>query len=382
MSETLAADTLVSLEILPLADGRCFGVATLNAPASLNALSLPMIDLLDPALKAWQRDPQVVGVLIRGTGDQAFCAGGDVVRLTQAAQAWREAGKEGVAPSVKGFFEREYRMDHRLHTFGKPVLVWGNGIVMGGGVGLLMGASHRVVTPQTRLAMPELGIGLFPDVGGSWFLNRLPGGLGRFLALTGAHLNTADVLHVGMADFVLPHAAWEALLEDLQATEWNENPKAHATQLSQVLGVHAADLTQLPTSNVACHRARIDAVIGHDDLPTLAPRLSALALDADPWLARAGRNFANGSPTSAALALALQVRARHLALADVFRLEYNAACGCAAHADFIEGVRALLVDKDKSPRWTPATLNDVSSTWIDSHLWPRYIGKHPLADLG
>ncbi|MFT4194946.1 enoyl-CoA hydratase/isomerase family protein [Ottowia sp.] len=366
---------------LPTASGHVFGRATLNTPASLNALSLAMVDLLDPQLAAWAADPQVAGVVLDAAGDKAFCAGGDVVSLAREIRSLHET-QPGVAPAIASdFFEREYRLDHRIHTFPKPLLVWGHGIVMGGGIGLMAGASHRVVTPRTRLAMPEIGIGLYPDVGGSWFLPRLPGRAGAFLALTGAPLNAADALFAGMADFALRAEDHDALLAAIQGARWQGEAAADGAGLSHLIEALAAGGVELPASPLRAHLDRINAVIGHDRLVDIAPRLAALANDADPWLVQAGAAFAKGSPTSAALALEMQRRCRHASLAEALRLEYQASVGCCAHEDFAEGVRALLIDKDKTPRWTPATLAEVTPAWIDAHLAPRFTGPHPLADL-
>lgn len=375
MSESMEAPVL--FDTMRTASGHQFGRATLNAPAVLNALSLVMIDLLDPQLAAWAEDPQIAGVVLDATGDRAFCAGGDVVRVCRAIQA---AGPGEVPAEATDFFEREYRLDYRIYTFPKPILCWGHGIVMGGGIGLMAGASHRVATPRTRLAMPEIGIGLFPDVGGSWLLPRLPGRSGLFLALTGAPLNAADARFAGLADFVLPHERLSGVLDSLSAGRWQGDQETDGAQLSQLLAGFSTH--DLPPSNLLAHLDRIDAVIGHDRLEDVAPRLAMLADDADPWLAQAGAAFAKGSPTSAALSFELQRRARHLSLADVFRLEYQAAVGCSVHHDFAEGVRALLIDKDKNPRWQPATLGEVTRDLIDAHLAPRFDGPHPLSDLG
>ncbi len=373
----MTTDAPVLFDTLATASGQRFGRATLNVPASLNALSLAMVDLLDPQLAAWAADPGIAGVLLDATGDKAFCAGGDVVGLAQAIRALPPGQ---VPPEASAFFEREYRLDYRIHTYPKPLLVWGHGIVMGGGIGLMAGASHRVVTPRTRMAMPEIGIGLYPDVGGSWLLPRLPGKSGAFLALTGASLNAADALFAGLADFALPHEQHGALLQAIGTTAWQGRPQDDAAQLSHLLRSLGQGVA-LPASPLRTHLERINAVIGHDRLADIAPRLAALAQDADPWLAQAGATFAKGSPTSAALGLELQRRCRHLSLADAFRLELQASVGCCAHPDFAEGVRALLIDKDKSPRWQPASLAEVTPAWIDAHLRPRFDGPHPLADL-
>lgn len=380
LSTAMSQDQPVLFETLTTASGHRFGRATLNVPASLNALSLAMVDLLDPQLAAWADDPQIVGVLLDAAGDRAFCAGGDVVGLAHAIRKLHQSQPGAVPPEAAAFFEREYRLDHRIHTYPKPIVCWGHGIVMGGGIGLMAGASHRVATPRTRLAMPEIGIGLYPDVGGSWLLPRLPGKAGAFLALTGASLNAADALFSGLADFAVPHEQHGALMQAITGAQWQGERDADGAQLSHLLEQLGQGVA-LPESPLRQHLDCINTVIGHDRLEDLAPRLAALAEDADPWLAQAGKTFVTGSPTSAALGLEMQHRCRDLSLADAFRLELQASMGCCAHADFAEGVRALLIDKDKSPRWQPATLAEVTPEWIEDHLRPRFEGAHPLADL-
>ena len=375
----MAESPPVLIETLTTASGHRFGRATLNAPARLNALSLEMVDLLDPQLKQWGADPEIAGVIHDAAGDKAFCAGGDVIGLHDAIKA-TPTGQIPELPAA--FFEREYRLDYRIHTFPKPFLCWGNGIVMGGGKGLLAGASHRVATPTTRMAMPEIQIGLYPDVGGSWVLGRMPGGIGIFLALTAASLNAADARFIGLADFIVPHDRHGALLEAITASVWAGEREADGARLSHLLEGLGQDVA-LPASPLRTHYDRINAVIGHDRLRDAAGRIDALADDPDPWLAAAGKAFRHGSPTSAALAVELQRRARLMSLADIFRLEWNASIGCCLHGEFAEGVRALLVDKDKKPRWQPATLDEVTPELIADYLKPRYRGKeHPLADLG
>ena len=365
----------VVFRTIPTGSGRRFGRATLAAPASLNALSLAMVDALASRLAAWAADPGVVGVMLDGDGDKAFCAGGDVVALHRAI---RETAPGQVPADAARFFEHEYRLDFSLHTWPKPLLCWGHGIVMGGGIGLLAGASHRVVTPDTRLAMPEIAIGLYPDVGASWFLGRAPGRTGLFLALTGAPLNAADACFAGLGDVVLRHGDRGRVIEDIAAAHWTGDAVIDSARLSRLLDARARDV-DVPASRLEAHLGRIGAVIGHETLADIAPRMALLAGDPDPWLAAAGAAFAKGSPTSARLSMEMQQRARHLSLADVFRLEYRASVGCCMHPDFAEGVRALLVDKDRSPRWTPSRPDDVTDAWIAAHL--ATIDPHPLADL-
>lgn len=361
--------------------GLRFGRATLNKPGSLNALSLAMVDLLLPQLQTWQQDSAIAGVWLDAVGDKAFCAGGDVVSMYRDIKATASGEMPALAAT---FFANEYRLNYLIHTYSKPVVCWGHGIVMGGGIGLMSGASHRVVTAQSRLAMPEITIGMYPDVGGSWFLSRMAGGLGEFLALTGASLNAVDALDVQMADFALRHEDQHAVLSGLSTAQWQGDAEADRAALSELLHRHAVPETDLPASPVRRLRARIREVIGvHQRVQDIAPRLAALASDADPWLAQAAVAFTKGSPTSAMLALELQRRLRHASLADVFRLQWQASIGCCMHPDFAEGVRALLIDKDKQPHWQPPTLDALDEAgwraYLAEHLQPR--GPNPLADL-
>ncbi len=362
---------------IPTASGHVFGRATLNAPASLNALSLEMIDLLAAQFERWAGDAQVAGVVLDAVGDKAFCAGGDVVALHRSM---RETERGQVPAQAAAFFEREYRLDHSIHTWPKPILCWGHGIVMGGGIGLMAGASHRVVTARTKLAMPEITIGLYPDVGGSWFLGRAPGRSGLFLALTGAPLNASDACFAGLADIQLRHEDHGEVIEAIASARWTGRQVEDAARLSHLLEKRGAGVQGTP-SPLQSLLPRVDAAIGHDRLEDIAPRLHALANDESPWLAGAATAFAKGAPTSAHLAIEMQRRAKHLSLADVFRLEWQASVGCCMHGDFAEGVRALLVDKDKSPRWQPQMLAEVDDALVASLLAPRFAGAHPLAEL-
>jgi enoyl-CoA hydratase/carnithine racemase len=285
-----------------------------------------------------------------------------------------------VPVEAAAFFENEYRLDYRIHTYPKPVLCWGHGIIMGGGVGLFAGASHRVVTPRTKFAMPEITIGLYPDVGGSWFLARMRGRTGLFLALTGAPLNTADLRYAGLADYTVNHESQKDVYDAIATTRWVGAPDVDHAQLSHLLD-RLASQHDVQTSALRVHADLIDRTMGNDALADIALRLAALCDHADPWLATAGRSFAKGSPTSAMLCFQLQKRARHLSLAEAFRMEYLASVGCAMGHDFAEGIRALLVDKDRNPAWRPDRLDAVRPADIDSYLLPRFAGEHPLNDL-
>lgn len=375
--ESTAVNSPVLFDTIQTCSGHVFGRATLNATASLNALTLTMVELLDDQLEKWGLDPNVVGVILDAQGDKAFCAGGDVVSIHHAI---RKTPKGQVPAEATAFFSREYRLDYRIHTYGKPVICWGHGIVMGGGVGLMAGASHRVVTPKTRMAMPEITIGLYPDVGGSWILSRLPGKIGPFLALTGASINAADAVFSGLADFALNHASHADLIRAIQTSSWHGKGADDALEVTRLLE-KLSEGVQLPTSKLRENFDRISEVVGNDGLKDISGRFKLLAEDADPWMTQAAQTFIKGSPTSAALGLHMQKRVRLLSLAQTFKLELQASLGCCVHPDFYEGVRALLVDKDKSPKWQPAAISEITPEWIESHLKPRFDEEHPLEDL-
>ncbi|WP_110650795.1 enoyl-CoA hydratase/isomerase family protein [Salinicola peritrichatus] len=341
--------TNVQIDRLATDDGHHIGTLILDAPKSLNALSLAMIDAIQPQLEAWANDPEIVAVWLEGAGDKAFCAGGDVVALHRAIVT----GATGHDPEasdgfVARYFSHEYRLDHTIHGYPKPVIVWGDGIVMGGGIGLMAGASHRVVTPRSQLAMPEITIGLYPDVGASWFLNRMPGRSGLFLGLTGTRLNASDALFVGLADRLIGENRRDAVLEDLRQADWREPIAA----INRVLRAHARDSQMLaPEPQLAPRLTRIDALTDADDAESLIAGIIAASDSDDPWLARAAKTLAAGSPLSARLIVRQLARTRRLSLAEVLREELTLSLACAARGDLAEGVRALLIDKDRNPGW-------------------------------
>ena len=358
-------EAVVLFNEIQAANGKRFGVATLNAPASLNALSVAMVRLLTPQLRAWAQDDDIVGVLLDAAGEKAFCAGGD---LRQLYQTLLDCGPARNAYAER-FFGEEYELDYLIHTFPKPFLCWGHGIVMGGGIGLLAGASHRVVTPQSRLAMPEIHIGLYPDVGGSWFLRRMPGRTGLFLALTAANFNANDALFVGQADHLVPHERKPKVLADIATADWGDDAAANRALLSRLLTA-AGEGAQAPASKLREHFDAINALMAGDDLLEIAARLNALHSE-DAWLQGAAKAFAKGAPSSIALSFALWQRVPRMSLAEVFRLEYWASLGFCAHKDFAEGIRAVLVDKDRNPKWSPASLAEITPAFVEDHLRPR-----------
>jgi enoyl-CoA hydratase/carnithine racemase len=357
------------------------GVATLNAPRVLNGLSLEMARLLDARLSDWANDDAIAIVVLQGAGDKAFCAGGDLRGLYRSMLDYRASGESDISANAYAaeFFQTEYRLDYRIHTFPKPVLCWGDGIVMGGGIGLMSGASHRVVTERSRLAMPEITIGLYPDVGGSWLLNRVPDRGGLFLALTGAPLNASDALHGGLADYCLDHAQRDAAYDALTQTIWSDDARANAAALSALLKARATLPGEGPLQQ---HRRVIMQACASDDLDDVVAAI--MEIDGDhAWVTTAQQTLAAGSPGSARLAFELQRRAASLSLADTFRLEYIASLNCAAYGDFAEGIRALLIDKDRNPKWDPGSLGEASASWAERFFKaPWADGRHPLEELG
>ena len=356
--------------------GKKIAIATLNSERSLNSLSLEMIDLLQEKFTAWENDDSISCVFLQGVGEKAFCAGGDVVAFD--TQVLRPMVKNCRIKALSTFFTREYKLDYHIHTYSKPVVVWGHGIVMGGGLGLMSGASHRVVTEATRMAMPEVTIGLYPDVGGSWFLNRAPGRTGLYLGLTGASFNGADAKFVGLADRFVPNEQKEAVLAALADEDLSQGTSA---AISKVLHrFEKQNIDQQPAGKVQSHYDQIQELTDADSIPELFDSITGYSGD-DKWLSKAAAGLAGGCPMTPYLVQQQLNRTRQLSLADVFRLELTMSTNCAKQGHFKEGVRALLIDKDRNPQWTPATVTDVTEADVEKFFEAPW-DQHPLADLG
>lgn len=363
----------VHVEWLPTACGRVIALAILDAERSLNSLTLAMVDTLLPQLAAWAEDDRVLAVLLRGRGERAFCAGGDVRALTEFARTG-----QGDAGYPAHFFAREYRLDYAIRQYPKPLLVWGTGVVMGGGMGLMLGARFRVATETTRMAMPEITIGLYPDVGGSYFLSRLPGRTGLFMGLTACQFGAADARALGLATHVVTSESWPVLLEQLQALHWPVAAADHSQALAAVL-LHLPQ-PDLPMGSLQQFAAEIEQLTRFDSLAMLDAAWRD-SLPEHPWLAKAVQNYRAGSPTSAAIIWQQWQASATRSLADVFRTEWILSSQCAQHPDFPEGVRALLIDKDMKPDWSPKTLADVTPAWLAEFYEVPDGLSQPLADL-
>jgi enoyl-CoA hydratase/carnithine racemase len=341
------------------------GWITLSSANTLNALTLSMVNAMHEQLMLWETRSDVVCVVIVGEG-RAFCAGGDVRRMRQ--------GILDADDYCERFFAKEYQLDYAIHTYPKPLLVWGHGVVMGGGLGLLIGASHRVVTPTTRMAMPEVNIGLYPDVGMSYYLSRLPTGLGLFMGITACEWNGADAIVLGFADYLLEDSGLPLLENQLKNADWSVLPGDNHACVSQVLQSLAAaeQSTQMMCFSEALAQACAPS------LKAALQHVPQLPID-QPWFSKAVDTLEKGCPVSMRIIEEQLRRARSLSLRAVFRQDWIVSIQCMRHQDFPEGVRAQLVDKDKKPHWSFTDVTSVPDTLINEHF--QKPGEwHPLED--
>jgi enoyl-CoA hydratase/carnithine racemase len=356
------------------------GVLTLNSEKTLNALSTPMIEELHAVLKQWKSDESIACVFIQGAGEKAFCAGGDVRNLYDAIIDQRKTDSKNVSKVCLEFFTKEYKLDYEIHTYPKPIIVWGDGIVMGGGIGLLAGASHRIVTEKSKLAMPEITIGLYPDVAGTWFLNKMPAGWGLYLGMTGTRLSASDCLYLGLAHLYVPSHLKNEILQALEKVEWTAAVDTNKKLITAIFKNRSN--TNTPTESAAkMHEAFVSTF---ENVTSVAEFKKALLSypEKDDWIKAGIKNFESGSPSSAHIIFEQLKRGKKYTLEEVFQSELNLSAQCTLHPDFAEGVRALLVDKDQDPKWQPATLNEVTTEWIESYFTPLWEKtEHPLYSL-
>jgi enoyl-CoA hydratase len=327
---------------------------TLNRPKALNALNLSMIEKIDPELAAWESDDAVAAVLIKGTGEKAFCAGGDV-------RAVWEAGRSG-GDLTKRFFWEEYSLNRRIHMFPKPYVALLDGVTMGGGVGLSIHGSHRVATERLMFAMPETGIGLFPDVGGTWFLNECPGETGLFLALTGTRIGAADAAALNLATHVVASDKLEALEAALAGADLSGDATGAIDAVLADFAGHAGEPVLAP------HRAVIDRCFAYDRLEDI---FAALESDGSDFAADTLATLKKKSPMSMKVTLAQLRRGKGMDFDASMTMEYRLSQGCMRPgSDFYEGIRAVLVDKDHSPNWRHATPEEVSDEEVEGFFAP------------
>ncbi|EKS9912761.1 enoyl-CoA hydratase/isomerase family protein [Burkholderia multivorans] len=356
------------------------GFLELNRPKALNALSVAMIRTMQQALDAWRDDPDVVAVVVHSPHPRAFCAGGDV-------RFFHEAWQRGDRDAVDAFFIEEYTLNHAIFTYPKPYIALMHGVVMGGGMGISQAARHtgglRVVTDSTKMAMPETRIGLFPDVGMSWFLARTPGMIGRYLAVTGATLDAAGALAAQLADVYLPDAALPALIDALKGTRFDDGAQAVAC-VADAAAAHKVVPTP-DTSALADARAGIDRHFAQPDIGAIVTSLEGEqdCGAVDGWVEKATHAMRSElSPLSMAVSLEVVDRARGATMAECLRRDLDLTRSTFARGDVIEGVRALIVDKDHRPAWRFKSIADVDRADVlamfDSPWTPD---THPLRHL-
>ncbi len=321
------------------------GFVTLNRPKALNALTLGMVRALHPRLIEWAADPDVAHVVIQAAGEKAFCAGGDVRQLYD----WGRAGD----PLALGFYAEEYRLNTYIKRYPKPYVALIDGIVMGGGVGVSVHGSHRIAGGRTMFAMPETGIGLFPDVGGTYFLPRLPGRIGTWLALTGARLGQVDTAMSGIATHAVTSGRFEDLAEQLSKTN---DLAATLDSFSEPAG----------DATIPALRGVIDRCFSGSTVEEILSRLDSETGEGADWAAKAAATIRRKSPTSLKIALRQMQVGATADFEDCMRTEFRIVNRVLKGHEFFEGVRAVIVDKDNAPKWEPDSLSGVSDADIDA----------------
>ncbi|NXJ44213.1 HIBCH protein, partial [Ciconia maguari] len=338
------------------------GIITLNRPKTLNALNFSMIQQIYPQIKTWEKDPETFLIIIKGTGGKAFCAGGDIKAIT-------DAGKVGDR-LAQDFFRQEYILNNAIGTCKKPYVALIDGITMGGGVGLSVHGLFRVATEKTVFAMPETAIGLFPDVGGGYFLPRLPGKIGYYLALTGFRLKGRDVLKAGIATHFVESEKLPALEKDLIAL------KSPSTEnIADLLNSYhvKSKVDEEKEFVLDEHMEKINSLFSANSMEEIVRKLKQ---DGSPFAIKQLETINKMSPTSLKMTLRQLREGASMSLQDVLTMEYRLSQACMRGHDFYEGVRAVLIDKDQSPRWKPAALEEVSDEFVDDCFKP--LGNNDL----
>jgi len=344
------------------------GWIRLNRPRAINSLRADMVERMLDQLNRWKDDPDVALVCLEGEGEKGFCAGGDM-------RALYDLRNGGIEEYALRFFVAEYRMDHLIHRYPKPVAAFMNGVVMGGGVGLSIGASHRFVTDTTRWAMPEMNIGFFPDVGASYFLNRFPGFVGRYLALTSHTIGVGDTIYLNAADCAVEPDRWEALKREFAGRMWTADTARE--DLKTLMRAYSRKET--PPSPLSSLRQQIDRHFCLGTVEEIEASLREAANRGDEWARQTRETLLSKAPLSLKATLRLLQEGQSKTLHECLEMELNLSMNFMNCPDFFEGVRAVLVDKDRQPNWTFASLGQVADADVEALFacrWPD--GDNPL----
>lgn len=398
-------DALILEEEILSHDGKHkIGIMTLNSEKTMNAVDLDMVNLIDDVLAKWQEDDDIVAMVMHGAGDKAFCAGGDIRKLYDSMVV---QGDESLK-YADAFFTAEYGKNYRLHRFGKPIIAWGHGFVMGGGLGLFIGSSHKVGTETLKLAWPEIRIGLFPDVAGSYYLSRLPFPLGHWMALTGSQMNAVDCKQVGLINYCLGNSDLPKVIEQLRHQPWQSNKAMNNQYVRDLLkDFEQQGNASFPASNYDDNKADIEALFSHvssgrhlgsnvvdsgsrhvvsiADNKKLLEKIADKFINFDSenlWFMQGRDNFYAGCPATAHLIMQQLLLGQNMTLKDVVQWELILALQSVRHPDFAEGIRAMVIDKDFSPCWQHESVADVPLEWIEGLLKPLWSeGEHPFKAL-
>lgn len=344
------------------------GYIKLNRPQALNSLNLHMLKVTYEQLLKWKSDDNIALICLSGQGEKGFCAGGDMRTLYDLRHY-------GVEDYAQKFFSIEYKLDHEIHQYPKPIVAYMDGIIMGGGVGLAVGASHRIVTNKTKWAMPEMNIGFFPDVGGSYFLNKMPGFIGRYLSLTGGMIQAADVLYIEAADYYIEREQWGQVVATIQEKNWHID--SAKDQLSAILSAY--HLVPHEGATLASLRDKIDAHFCFDTMEEIVHSLKKAAEEGDEWASKTAQTLLSKSAIALKVTLRQLIEGQKKSLYECLVMEMELSMSFMSNDHFYEGVRSVLVDKDRSPKWNTPALEDVQEDDVRSffhYAWPE--GENPL----
>ena len=363
------------VEILECENDTCIGHITLNSPETLNSLTLNMVNEMSLLLDKWEVDPNIKMVILSGSDEKAFCAGGDIRALYESM-----CSSKGPIFAEK-FFESEYRLDYKMHRYSKPIISILDGIVMGGGAGLMFASSYKIATERTRFAMPEIGVGLFPDVGFTSIIKMLPKGLGLYMMLTSTQLTAFDTIFCGLTNASINSKDIERLLVDLTKEVWHDDPEENLSIIDSLVNNHSYTnkIKDLPVSKIMKELDNIQSLTNEQELSKVCANILLNPTD-DDWYLRGKDSLEKGSPTSAHLIWLQCLNSSYLNLKEVFKFELNLAIQITRFGDFKEGIRALIIDKDNYPRWKYDSVKSVPPEWIKKHTDPAW-ERNPLEDI-